>query len=237
MKLHRSLIWRVSLIYAVIAIASLSALIFFFREDSPSQNLAGLEEQKEAEARMAATLLVPYLSDTAHPPDPESLHELSKTVSSWVNSRVTIVSHSGEPLADSLWDDSARGREGTSAYDFQSDYDLLRARMGNVASSLRLTFPADHSQVLYTAAPVMSDGEVVGVLRLQTPVPEPGPGIGPELIWFAIWGLASVGVALLLGWLLTRSSSRSLESVRAVTDAFSTAGTGRLRPSPSGRHQ
>lgn len=219
MKLNRSLIWRVSFIYAVIVIASLSALIFLFRDDSPHQSLEDLENQKEGEARLTATLLVPYLSDSSNPPTPESWHELSKTLGNWVNSRVTIISLSGEALADSSWDDIARGRSSTSDYDSQSDYDLLRARLGDVATSRRLTFHADYSQVLYTAAPVMSEGEVIGVLRLQTPVPEPGPGIGPELIWFAIWGLASVGVALLLAWLLTRSSSRSLRSVQAVTEA------------------
>ena len=219
MKSHRSLIWRVSLIYAVIVIASLSALIFLFREDSPNQTVAELEGQKEGEARVVSTLLAPYLSEPVNSQSSASLLELSKTINGWVDSRVTIISPSGEALADSHWDNFASGRSGTSDYDFQSDYDLLHARLGDVASSLRLTFHADYSQVLYTAAPVLNEGEVIGVLRLRTPVLDPAPAIGPELIWFAVWGLASAGVALLLGWLLTRSSSRSLGSVQAVTQA------------------
>ena len=216
MKFHRSLIWRVSLIYAVIVIASLAALIFLLREDSPGPDIAELEEQKEREARLAATLLVPYLSDTANPPSLESWHEVSKTLGSWTNSKVSIISRSGEPLAASYWDDIASGRRGTSNYDLTSDNDLRRARLGHVATSQRATFDADYSWILYTAAPVTVDGYVVGVVRLRTPVPEPSLGIDAALIWFAIWGLAAGVLGLLAIWFVARRSSGSLQ---AVTEA------------------
>ena len=216
MKLHRSLIWRVSLIYAAIVIASLAALIFFLNEDPPSQSVADLEEQKEREARLAATLIVPYLSDTANPPGLESWHELSKTLGSWTNSQVTIISRSGEPLAASYWDDIASGRRGASSYDLTSDYDLRRARLGNVASSQRRTFGADYSWFLYTAAPVTVDGDVVGVVRLRTPGPETSPAIDAALVWFAAWGVSVAVLGLAALWLAARHSSRSS---RAVADA------------------
>ena len=212
MKSNRSLFWCLSLVYAVIVIASLAVLIFLLREDSPSQSIAELEEQKEGEARHAATLL----ADPTHSQDLDSLQELAITLSRWLNSEATVISRSGEPLASSLWDNAVSGRRGTSNYDFQSDYDLFRARLGNVASSQRLIFHADYSQILYTAAPIMYDGNVVGVLRLRTPVPEPSPGIGAELLWFAIWGLAAGVLALLAIWLVARRSSGSL---KAVTEA------------------
>ena len=216
MKSHRSFIWRISFVYAVMVVASLAALIFLLREAPPGQSAAELEEQKAGEARYAATLLAPYLADPTYSSDAESLQEVATTLFRWTDSHATVISRSGEPLASSQWDDVASGRRGTSNYDFQSDYDLLRARLGNVASSLRHTFHADYSQVLYTAAPIMSDGNVVGVLRLETPVPEPSLGIGASLIWFAIWGLAAGVLALLAIWLVARRSSGSL---RAVTEA------------------
>ncbi len=216
MKLHRSLIWRVSLIYAAIVIALLAALIFFLNEDPPSQSVADLEEQKEREARLAATLIVPYLSDTANPPSLESWHELSKTLGSWTNSQVTIISRSGEPLAASYWDDIASGRRDASSYDLTSDYDLRRASLGHVASSQRRTFGADYSWFLYTAAPVTVDGDVVGVVRLRTPGPETSPGIDAALVWFAAWGVSVAVLGLAALWLAARHSSRSF---RAVADA------------------
>lgn len=209
MKFHRSFIWRVSLVYAVIIIASLAALIFLLREDAPSVSIAELEERKEEEARHAATLL----ADPTYSRDLDSLQELGITLSRWLNSEVAVISRSGEALASSQWDNAVSGRQGTSNYDFQSDYDLFRARLGNVASSLRGTFHADYSQVLYTAAPITYDGNVVGVLRLRTPVAEPSLGIGDALIWFAIWGLAAGLLALLAIWVVARRSSGSMQAV------------------------
>ena len=213
MKFHRSLIWRVSLIYAVIVIVSLAVLIFLLREDSPGQDIAELEDRKEGEARHAAILL----AEPTYSLDLDSLQELGRTLSRWINSEVTVISPSGEALASSQWDDAVRGRQGTSNYDFQSDDYLFRARLGNVASSLRHTFHADYSQVLYTAAPIMKDGEVVGVLRLETPVPEPSLGIGAALIWFAIWGLAVGVLGLLAIRFVARRSSGSLLAVTVAS--------------------
>ena len=217
MKFHRSLIWRVSFIYAVIVIASLAALFFLLKEDSSPQSVADLEDQREYEARLAATLAAPYLADTPEPPDRESLHELGKTLSRWLSGRVTIISLSGEAVADSNWENPAiDGKDDSrynSSYDFSSDYDLFQARLGNVASSQRTVFHADPPRVLYTAAPVTIDGEVVGVIRLRTPVPEPSPGVDAVFVWLAIWGLAVGTWGVVAIWLVARRSSSSLRDV------------------------
>ncbi len=213
MKFHRSLIWRVSFIYAVIVIASLAALFLLLKEDSSPQNVADLKDQRENEARLAATLVAPYMADTAEHLDREALHELSKTLSRWVNGWVTIISLSGEAVADSNWDSPTIDWNDRSNYDLSSDYDLLRARLGNVATSQRGIFHADYSWVLYTAAPVTNDGELVGVIRLRTPVPEPSSGVDAVFVWLAIWGLAVGILGVVAIWLVARRSSSSLRDV------------------------
>ena len=216
MKFHRSLICRISFVYAVLVIASLAALVFLLREDSPSQSIADLQDQKEGEALLAASALEPYLANPAYSPDLESLQEVAKTLDRWTDSRVTVISRTGEPLSSSHWDNVVSGRQGSSNYDFQSDRYLFRARQGNVASSLKHTFHADYSQVLYTGAPIVIDGNVVGVLMLETPVPEPSLGIDAVIIWLAIWGLAVGALGLTAIWLVARRSSGTL---KAVTEA------------------
>lgn len=216
MKFHRSLVWRISFVYAVLVIASLAALVFLLREDSPRQSIAELQEQKEGEALLAVTILAPFLADPTYSSDEESLQEVATTLFRWTGSDVTVISLAGEPLASSHWDDVVSGRTGTSSYDFQSDNNLLLARLGDVATSQRRTFHADYSQVLYTAAPVMNGGNVVGVLRLETPVPDPSLGIGTAQIWLAIWGLALGALGLMAIRLVARRSSGTLQ---AVTEA------------------
>ena len=213
MKLHRSLIWRISFIYAVIVIAALAALFFLLRENTSPQSVANLEEQREYEARLAATLAATHMAGNEEPPDRESLHELAKTLSRWVNGEVTIISLSGEAVANSNWDNAAIDGKGDSKYDFSSHYDLFQARLGNVATSQAETFHGDYSSVLYTSAPVTYDGEVIGVIRLRTPVPEPSPGIDNVFIWLAIWSVAVGTLSLMTIWLVARRSSGSLQAV------------------------
>ena len=218
MNLDRSFAWRISAVYAAFIVASLVALIFLLREDPPDRDVPGLRVQKEEEARLAANLAAPLLADRTRPPDLEALHELGKTLNRWLGSEVVIISLSGQGVADSNRESFLDGA-GDSLYDFSSDHDLLQARLGNVATSQRLTFHADYSEFLYTAAPVTSEGDVVGVLRLRTPLYEPGPGIGAASIWFAGWGVAAGLLALAAIWLVARRSRRPYGSLRAVAEA------------------
>jgi len=218
MNLDRSFAWRTSAAYAVFIVASLAALIFLLREDPPDQDLAGLAVQKEREARLAASLAAPLLADRPGPPDREALHELARTLHRWLGSEVIIISLSGEGVANSLRESPAEGI-GDSSYNFSSDHDLLRARLGDVATSRGRTFHTDYSEFLYTAAPIASEGDVVGVLRLRTPIYEPGPGIGEASIWFAAWGLAAGLLALAAIWLVTRRARRPYGSLQALAEA------------------
>lgn len=223
----RSYAWRISAIYAVFIVASVAALIFLLKEDPPEQDVANLTAQKEQEAVLAATLAAPHLADPTRTPDLEALHELGKTLSRWLGSEVIIIARSGEGVANSLWENPSDANR-YSTYDFSSDYDLQQARLGNVATSHGLTFNADYSEFLYTAAPITSGGDVVGVLRLRTPIYEPGSGIGAASVWFAIWGLAAGILALAAIWLVARRSRRTSSSVQAVAEASDSLARGDL---------
>ena len=237
MNLDRSFAWRVSAVYAVFIVASLAAFIFLLREAPPDQDVDDLTVQKEEEARLAASLAAPLLADRTRPPDLEALHDLAKTLNRWLGSEIIIISLSGEGVADSNRERFLDGA-GDSLYDFSSDYDLLRARLGNVATARRLTFHADYSEFLYTAAPIMSGGDVVGVLRLKTPIYEPGPGIGAASIWVAVWGLAAGLLGLAAIWLVARRSRRPYGSLQAVAEASEGLAQGDLqRRVPAESHQ
>ena len=218
MRSHRSIIWRVSLLYAALTVASLAVLLLLLNDFLPSGSVAALRTEKEGKAQEAATLVIPYLSDSGGDLHPGSLHELGAPLSRLVDSRVTIISPNGKALADSAMDLSAYDSSLTSDYDFQSDTYLLRARLGNVESSLRKTFRSDYSQVLYTAAPVMKDGNVIGVIKLETPVTGSTLSVSPVLVWWAVWGLVVGLSALVAIWLVGRHFSRSGVSLKAVVE-------------------
>ena len=205
-------------------------------DNSPSRSNADLEELKEAEIRHAATMLAPHLADSTDPLYLENLHVFGKSLSQLVNSRVTIISRDGVELADSLSDSSSNDGAPPRVYDFQSDYHLLRARLGHVASSLRWVFHSDYPQRLYTAAPIMIDDELVGVLVMQTPAPQTSPGIDIAFVWWAGWGLTMSVLGLIAILLVTRHSSNSRRPIQAVTEGSLRLGQGdldvRIPPNP-----
>ena len=89
---------------------------------------------------------------------------------------------------------------------------------GNVGQAVRTPAGGD-SQTLFTAAPVIVDERVVAIVRLSTEATWTVGALAVALSTFGAWVLASGGAALLLGWYMARSSSRSLQTVRAVAEA------------------
>ena len=212
MRFHRSLMFRVSAVYAAVFLASLSLLLFLLFAPPPEpymDELAELQPLKETEARTAATLIANYLASPDSSSSFASLQELGDFLSRWTGSRVIIIAASGEALADSH-SDLPSGNEGSPVmYDFQSDNYLLRARLGHVATTFGGIVGAYPSQAIYTAAPVLDKGEVIGVVKLETPPPQPAPGADPAAYWIAAWGVAMGMLALSAIWLAARHSSRA----------------------------
>ena len=212
MKFHRSFVFRVSAVFAAISLASLSFLLFFLHDPPPEldlEELAELQPLKEKEAQTAATLIARYLAS----PDPssgfESLQELGDFLSRWTGSRVTIIAASGEGLADSHMDLRSGNGDSPVVYNIRSSDLLLRARLGHVATTFGGIVGSYPSNAIYTAAPVLDDGEVIGVVKLETPPPQAPPGLDPGLYWIAAWGLAMGVLALSAIWLVARHASRA----------------------------
>ena len=218
MNALRSFAWRVSIAYATVILVSLVLLIFFLRETPSEPDFAELEARQEREIALVATLVAPHLADSSTAPSPETLQELSQTLSQWLNGRVAVMSLSGAVLADSGLDMTDIDGDPPSNFDWSSDNYLLRARLGNVATAHKLVFHADPSRYLHTAAPIMIDGEIVGVLTLDTPIPDAPPAITPPLVWFAGWGLAAGLLALTAIGLVAGRSSRSRQALQDIIE-------------------
>ena len=218
MNALRSFAWRVSIAYATVILVSLALLIFFLRETPSEPDFAELEARQEREIALAATLVASHLADPSPVSSPETLQELSQTLSQWLNGRVAVISLSGAVLADSGLDITDIDGAPPSNFDWSSDNNLLRARLGNVATAHKLVFHADPSRYLLTAAPVTVDGEIVGVLTLETPIPDAPPAIAAPLIWFTGWGLAAGLLALAAIGLIAGHSSRSRQALQDLVE-------------------
>ena len=207
MKFHRSLIWRVFLLYAALTLLTLAVVTFFLTYSLILQGDDQLHEQQRGQARLAAELAAPYLADA----DNADLAAFGNTLALAIDSPVTILATDGTVLAPPL--------DGVALADVPiGEAELSNVLGGNVGQAVRTPAGGD-SQTLFTAAPVMVEERVVAIVHLSTDATWTVGALVVVLSTLGVWVLASGGAALLLGWYLARSSSRSLQTIRAVADA------------------
>lgn len=211
MKFHRSLIWRVSLIYAALTLISLAVLALFLTTNIRSQAKDDLEEQQRRQALLATELALPYLSDIAGQPALSDLPPLGHTLFRLVDGPVAILGADGTVLVDS-------SVGGVSAASPAEGVEMAAAREGVVSQVVR-SVDSEQSDMLFTTAPVVADGRIMGMVRLATPAGRSTGSITLVLASLGIWGIVSGGLAILLGYLAARHYSRSVGSVQAVTEA------------------
>ena len=207
MKSHRSLIWRVFSIYAALTLLTLAVLAFFLTYSLFLQADDQLHEQQRGQAMLAAQLSAPYLADA----DNADLAALGNIMALSIDSPVTILATDGTVLA--------QPPDGVALADVPiGEAELSNVLDGNVGQAVRTPSGGD-SQSLFTAAPVIVEERVVAIVHLSTEATWTAGSLVVVLSIFGAWVLASGGAALLLGWYLARSSSRSLQTVRAVAEA------------------
>ena len=209
MKSHRSLIWRASLIYAAVTLATLAVMGYFLADNLRNQAEIRLAERQEREIRLAATTVAPYLANPDSPANRQALYELSRILAALVDTPVTLYSAHGTPLAVSHGSlESVDNLVGIREPAEVRRDDLYRqaAVNGNVLPG-SLT------------APVFAGAEVVGFVSLATPRHQGVNGLAVLFVSLGFWGIVSGGLAILLGCMAARYFSRSTESVQAVTRA------------------
>ena len=104
---------------------------------------------------------------------------------------------------------------------------LVRVTSGTRASA---TLGED---LVYVAVPVLSGGEVIGVVRISYPQSVVDARVDARLRGLVVAALVSVAMAVVVALLFARSVSRPLEALRRATDAFA-AGDFTAEASPGG---
>ena len=148
MNSHSSLIWRVSLIYAALLLASLVVLGYFLAVAFRQQAASTLEAQR-AQVQLAAAEFAPILSGPDGLTNPAVFEQLSLELSRAAGTRMTIFSADGLVLADSHRNlESVRAMTVTAGQP-EINRDSIYIRHG--------------PEPLSIAAPVFAGNELVGV--------------------------------------------------------------------------
>jgi two-component system phosphate regulon sensor histidine kinase PhoR len=126
--------------------------------------------------------------------------------------RITLVLPDGKVLADSEADPSSMENHATRP-------EILQALSGNTTSARRQSKTVGE-ELVYAAAPIRSNGGIVGALRLALHEPNLDRALAPSRWAFAVAILAFAAAALAVAVVLSRMMSRPLASLAAVAGAY-----------------
>lgn len=140
-------------LFAVLAISSY-VLWYFYHH-----NLEMLKSNMQNQAKVVEVLLHDDLTDETLK---SHLDEKVKLIGSSIVTRITMIDRQGNVLADSVeWPANMENHSERP--------EMMQALTGQIGYSVRYSHTT-HENLLYTALPIWEDNEIIGVIRLDTPL-------------------------------------------------------------------
>ena len=222
--MFRSIRWRIAVPYVLLIGVSMAGLGIYLSGLIFDQQLSQLENQLASETRLLAEGLIPYLEQKQTPPD--QLDALARQWGRQIGVRLTIIAPDGHVLADSNEDyrrmDNHLNRP-----------EVLAALNDGVGTSIRFSQTLGY-RMIYTAAPIQQQGELLGIARISVPVlalEQSVDSLQRALAGFtALTALVSVLIAMLIA---TRTTRPLRQLTQAVGQFSGGAATGQLAPAGS----
>ena len=205
MNLLHSLQWRIVLSYTVLIIVSMGAVSIYLVDFVRDTHIASVEQRLEREAVLAAESLSPFFDEGA---DVDDLRVAGTRIGRLIDARVTVIDGDGAVLADSWQPPGELQNQGQRP-------EVRDALAGGISWSTRVS-AALGEELLYTAAPIQSDGELVGVARVAIPTSAIQSSVNRIIATIVVSAIVVSALSLSLGYFLARRTSRS---VRSVTEA------------------
>ena len=205
MNLLHSLQWRIVLSYTVLIIVSMGAVSIYLVDFVRDTYIANVEQRLEREAVLAAESLAPFLDEAA---DVDGLREAGARIGRLIDARVTVIDRDGAVLADTWQPPEDLQNQGRRP-------EVRDALAGGISWSTRVS-AALGEELLYTAAPIRADGELVGVARVAIPTSAIQSSVNRIIATIVVSAIVVSALSLALGYFLARRTSRS---VRSVTEA------------------
>ena len=162
----------------------------------------GLHNQLQDEAGVAALAALPLLSETDKN---AGLDSLAESIGEETGTRVTIAGPDGVVLGDSE-------EEYLELSSFSSQPEVAGAIESGLGENTRYS-TAMGSRLMYLAVPVLKQGEMVGVVRIASPLTGVEAAVSDVTRLVLITLGISVGVAALVTMIVARSVRRPLDQV------------------------
>ncbi|MFL6203737.1 MAG: ATP-binding protein [Acidimicrobiales bacterium] len=172
-------------------------------------------ENLRARVRGDAVALASFAEDglEAGGPASDRLRGIAEEYSETTGGRVVVTREDGQAILDTT------SPEGDALRSFSSRPEIQDALSGRVATGTRRSRTLDDS-FLYVAVPVASSGVVHGVVRVTFPTSAVDARVRRNWVTLGGVGLATLGVAALAAFALSRWVVRPLRKLEAATTAL-----------------
>ena len=202
MRLPHSLHWRIALAYTVLIFVTMGTVSLYLVDFVRDAFLDDLQVRLAQEAGLVAESASVYLGTDS---DRGALQLVAQEMAGIVKGRVTVVDTDGSVLADTA-------ERPDLAENLRRREEIRQALAGGVGNARREdeTFGGE---VIYSAAAIRRDGQIVAVARVGVPTSDVQANVNRLITNIAV---SALGVAVLsegLGFVLFRRTSRSVQTV------------------------
>jgi len=212
--LFRSIQWRITIPFVLLALVIMGALGTFLASSTRSSQLDNLRSQLESEARITAEASLPgFLSQD----EAGSLDVLAKKLGEDITARVTIIARDGTVLGDSEEDPASMENHADRP-------EVINALNSGLGESTRYSITLGQ-RMMYVAVPIYYEGEVLGVARVSLPLDAVESAVQRVTVSIIIAMAVATVLVILAAWLISRLTTRP---IRKLTTASRRISSGEL---------
>ena len=210
MRLPRSLHWRIALAYTALIFVTMGVVSIYLVGFVRNTYIANLQAALLQQARLVSETTAPYLTSAASSDAAGvDLQALTARLGESVGARATLIRADGSVIADSVQSPAQTPSqlirpEVRSALDGSAAYAVYDAAAPNAAGPVSM---------IHAAAPIVSDGVVIGVARVSAPAAQVQPNINRLVAAIALSALIVAMLSVGIGYILFRRTSRSVRDV------------------------
>lgn len=202
------LLWQIYPAYAVIIMAALMSLTWYFAGTVQKFYLEQTKSDLEARAALAAVQAAPFLLSGNY----DSLDGLCKELGNLTTTRFTIILSDGRVVGDTF-ESPARmenhaGRE-----------EIVGALTGKTLTATRYSRTLQ-KRMMYAALPVTGEGQIFGVVRAARGITAIDATLATVYRQVSLAGAVALLAAALLSFFVSRHISRPLETMRRGAERF-----------------
>jgi two-component system, OmpR family, phosphate regulon sensor histidine kinase PhoR len=203
--LSRSIYWKITVPLIVLVLLGMGFLGAYLTGSARNTQINHLKSQLVNEAKLVANISA---SNFADPALQSNLNAMAQSIGAEINTRITFIATDGTVLGDN--DQSAANMENHATRP-----EVVTALAGGIGQDTRYSTTL-HEYMMYAAAPVINQGQEVGVARVALPLTTVESSVNSEILTIVTAIIIAALLFILVAALIARMITRP---VRQITKA------------------